>query len=529
MAGFRLRLITGTALALTGAVCAGTAQADTKLGWYVASDGGHDLSSSQALKITDVTLTSSSSGATAPATGSYTLKPDYAAEGFAHAGYRFTPNLRAEIEAGTRPGTVINGLGGSRTADLGAFDKTSLMVNGIYDIRPDLPIHPFVGIGAGVVRVKTDYRETGAAAGHTFSYSMAGDKTVPAGQILAGASWDVTQSLHFDMTWRYLRTASTAYDVAMNDAHGATTDTWTAKAGGPIEDQSISVGLRWTFGGGSSKPPTYTDAPPRAAQPAGFHFPALSLPFTGSRKAETAAPGALPAAPVATVQAVPASQAAPAVVPPPVQTGQADAAPGSDAAATVKPQQRFFASTARAPGQTAAKTPMASAAPTVPADSATPPSAAPASAVTTRPLAAAAPTEATAPAAKARRFTAYFPLGGAKLDDKAQAVVSDAAQHARSASDVRVRVDGYADTSGGAAYNMGLSRRRATTVAEALKAGGVAPDAITVAWHGETHLAVRTHDGVRCAKNRRVTIGVHFGKVRARVHRHHHHRRHRHR
>ncbi len=558
MAGFRFRLITGTAVALTGAVCAGTALADTKLGWYVAADGGHDLSSSQALKVTDVTLTSSNAAATAPAAaGTYTLKPDYAAEGFARAGYRFTPGLRAEIEVGTRPGTVINGLGSSRAADLGAFDKTSLMANAIFDLRPDLPIHPFVGVGAGVVRVKTGYAETDTTAGHALGYGMAGDRTVPAGQILAGASWDVTQSLHFDMTYRYLRTASTSYDVAMSDAHNGTTDTWTAKAAGPIKDQSLSVGLRWTFGGGSSTPPpSYSDASPPPAKPlhAGLHFPALSLPFTRSHRVEAAsAPPPVPAAPVAVAQADPASQA---TVPPPAtasapapaaqpatQAGEADAAPGSDAAATASEPRRFFAASARKPGKSRGKAkaaPQQDAAQPAPAplpvpqsgmpaadpatatDPAAPPAAQPASAVTTVPL-----PEAAAPSVKARHFTAYFPLGGAKLDDKAQAVVSDAAQHAQSAPDAHVRVDGYADTSGSAAYNMGLSRRRATAVAEALKAGGVAPETITVAWHGETHLAVRTHDGVKNARNRRVTIGVHFGAGKAKTH-HRHHRRHRH-
>ncbi|MBW8733462.1 MAG: outer membrane beta-barrel protein, partial [Asticcacaulis sp.] len=241
MAGFRLRLITGTALTLTGAACAGTALADTKLGWYAAIDGGHDLSSSQAIKVTDVTLTSSTGTTPPAAAGDYTLKPDYAAEGFARVGYRFTPNLRGEIELGARPGAVINGLGGNRTDDLGTFDKTSLMANAIFDFRPDMGVHPFVGVGAGVVRVNTDYRETGSATGHAFTYGMAGDKTVPAAQLLAGASWDVTKSLHFDMTWRYLRTASASYDVAMSDTHGAVTDAWTAKARGPIEDQSLSV------------------------------------------------------------------------------------------------------------------------------------------------------------------------------------------------------------------------------------------------------------------------------------------------
>ncbi|WP_443750115.1 OmpA family protein [Asticcacaulis solisilvae] len=568
MAGLRLQLITGTAVALTGVACAGTALADTRLGWYVAADAGHDLSSSQALKVTDVTLTSANAGATAPAAaGSYTLKPDYAAEGFARAGYRFTPNLRAEIEVGTRPGTVINGLGSSRTADLGNFDKTSLMANAIFDLRPDMPIHPFVGVGAGMVHVKTGYHETNAPTGHVLTYSMAGDKTVPAGQFLAGASWDVTQSLHFDMTYRYLRTASTSYDVAMSDVHGGTTDAWTAKAAGPIKDQSVSVGLRWTFGGGSSpEPSTYADAPlpaPAAkAQHAGLHFPALSLPFTKSRKVQAAAAPA----PVAVAQADPApatpqamvpppsapAMAAPAPMPteavaalpppPPPADAEADTAPGSDAAATAKEPKRFFAKSARAPGKAHAKAavqappapiaapPVPTSAPTQPvnpdplaaADPAAPAPAQPASAVTSAPLPAAA-----APSAKARHFTAYFPLGGARLDDKARSIVADAAQHAQSAPDAHVSVDGYADTSGSAAYNMGLSHRRAAAVAEELKAGGVAEEAITVAWHGETHLAVRTADGVKNARNRRVTIGVHFGAQAAKTH-HRHHRRHRH-
>ncbi len=582
MAGFRLRLITGTAVALTGAACAGTALADTRLGWYVAADGGHDLSSSQALKVTDVTLTSSSAGATTPAQpGSYTLKPDYAAEGFGRVGYRFTPNLRAELELGARPGTLINGLGGSRTADLGQFDKTSLMANAIFDFRPDLGVHPFVGAGVGVVRVNTDYRENGATTGHALSYSMTGDKTVPAAQLLAGASWDVTKSLHFDMTWRYLRTASTSYNVAMSDTHGNITDTWTAKAQGPIEDQSVGVGLRWTFGAESAPPPqpAYAEAPARpAAKPlwASLHFPSVSLPFTHSRKAAeaqaqasatpvvtpvavTTAPTVQPTVPAPVVQATALPAAAPLAA---AAASEAEAVPGSDAAATAPDAthapKRLFAASARAPGKKKDKAPKQAAAPAMqptqlamndpaPAEAPMPaaatavaptvatgsdPAVVPMTPAPARPAAAVTSTQlppaAIAAAPRAKHFTAYFPLGGAHLDDKAQAVVSDAAQHAHSAADARVRVDGYADTSGGAAYNMGLSRRRATTVADALKAGGVASEAITVAWHGETHLAARTKNGVKAAKNRRVTIGVHFGKVKARVH-HKHHRRHRHR
>jgi outer membrane protein OmpA-like peptidoglycan-associated protein len=251
---------------------------------------------------------------------------------------------------------------------------------------------------------------------------------------------------------------------------------------------------------------------------------------------------------------------APAIPPAAVTAtaGEADAAPGTDAATTAGEPKRLFAPSARAPGKgktsktakqasapaaahvdPAPKTALADAAPQT-AMAAPAPVSAPATGTINPGPTPAAPTvpaqaastitssdlSAPAQAPKSRRFTAYFPLGGARLDDKAQAVVSDAAQHAQSAADAHVRVDGYADTSGSAAYNMGLSRRRATAVAEALKAGGVAPEAITVAWHGETHLAVKTGNGVKSAKNRRVTIGVHFGKTKPRVH-HRHHRRHR--
>jgi OOP family OmpA-OmpF porin len=68
------------------------------------------------------------------------------------------------------------------------------------------------------------------------------------------------------------------------------------------------------------------------------------------------------------------------------------------------------------------------------------------------------------------------------------------------------RATGHADRSGSEDYNMALSLRRADSVREALIAGGVSADTITVAGRGESEPAVPTADGVKEQANRRVVI-----------------------
>ena len=70
----------------------------------------------------------------------------------------------------------------------------------------------------------------------------------------------------------------------------------------------------------------------------------------------------------------------------------------------------------------------------------------------------------------------------------------------------RIILAGHTDTSGPAAYNMGLSERRARAVAAELVARGVPDSAIEVTWFGETQLRVPTADEVREPQNRRVEM-----------------------
>ncbi len=104
----------------------------------------------------------------------------------------------------------------------------------------------------------------------------------------------------------------------------------------------------------------------------------------------------------------------------------------------------------------------------------------------------------------------YFPFDQADLTPEAQTVIQQAAQYAKDGSATRIVVVGHTDTSGGAAYNLRLSERRAKATADALVAAGVSQTTLNVDWKGKTDLAVSTPDGIKEPLNRRSTISINF-------------------
>ncbi|MFN7358659.1 OmpA family protein, partial [Brevundimonas sp.] len=120
------------------------------------------------------------------------------------------------------------------------------------------------------------------------------------------------------------------------------------------------------------------------------------------------------------------------------------------------------------------------------------------------------PTPVLRPAPQARQFVVYFDWDRSTLTAEAQQVVTQAAAYARSGNPTRVLVVGHTDTSGSAAYNLGLSNRRARTVADALVAAGVNGGVVSLDGRGETQLARATADGVREPLNRRATVDINF-------------------
>lgn len=105
-------------------------------------------------------------------------------------------------------------------------------------------------------------------------------------------------------------------------------------------------------------------------------------------------------------------------------------------------------------------------------------------------------------------FIVYFEWDRSDLTDQSRTVISNAADRAEVCDITRVSIEGHADRSGAAAYNVRLSERRARIVRDALITEGVAADLIFVEAKGESEPAVSTQDGVREPLNRRSEVVI---------------------
>jgi opacity protein-like surface antigen len=119
--------------------------------------------------------------------------------------------------------------------------------------------------------------------------------------------------------------------------------------------------------------------------------------------------------------------------------------------------------------------------------------------------AAPAPVPAAAPA-PARTFLVFFDWNSAELTARARQIIAEAAQARTRQQVTRIEVNGHTDTSGSAAYNQGLSERRAAAVAAELVRLGVPRNEIVTRGFGESQLLVPTPDNTREPQNRRVEI-----------------------
>ena len=104
-------------------------------------------------------------------------------------------------------------------------------------------------------------------------------------------------------------------------------------------------------------------------------------------------------------------------------------------------------------------------------------------------------------------YIVLFDFDRSNINAAGQAVIDQVlADAAARGVPVSISATGHADRAGPEDYNMALSLRRADSVREALIAGGVDANAITVAGRGESEPAVPTPDGVKEQANRRVEI-----------------------
>lgn len=121
-----------------------------------------------------------------------------------------------------------------------------------------------------------------------------------------------------------------------------------------------------------------------------------------------------------------------------------------------------------------------------------------------------APMPVAAPApALSRTYLVFFDWDRADLTDRARQIIKEAADASTRVNYTQIKVDGYTDLSGSAAYNQRLSVRRAESVAAELVRDGVPRTAIGVQGFGESNPLVTTAQGVREPQNRRVEIVFH--------------------
>lgn len=122
-------------------------------------------------------------------------------------------------------------------------------------------------------------------------------------------------------------------------------------------------------------------------------------------------------------------------------------------------------------------------------------------------LAAAQPPASPSPkATAAESFLVFFDFDSAALTPEARDIVKTAADAAKKGSYKALLVTGHADRAGSAEYNLGLSRRRASTVAAELQRLGIPASEISIEAKGETEPLVPTADGVPEPQNRRVEM-----------------------
>ncbi|MCA1941951.1 MAG: OmpA family protein, partial [Caenispirillum bisanense] len=106
----------------------------------------------------------------------------------------------------------------------------------------------------------------------------------------------------------------------------------------------------------------------------------------------------------------------------------------------------------------------------------------------------------------AGEYTVTFPLGAAVLAPEARATLDAVLTDWRQEKPARVVIAGHTDTVGDTVSNLLLSQKRAEAVASYLEGKGLPAAAMALEAYGEEQPAVKTGDGVKEPRNRRVEI-----------------------
>ncbi|MBW3560079.1 MAG: OmpA family protein [Proteobacteria bacterium] len=281
----KLKLLAGAALC--GLFAASGASAQAPNGVYGAVDLGYHAPEGIEAE--------SSSNAPDGRPYDWTFDGEDSFAGFARIGYRLSPQFRVELEGGYRGGEVESVRGsGNRGASYpvglctqgvfrstanptcgapqGVIEAHTLMANAIYDLNFSFfqRFVPFVGVGVGINRTNIDlvgqFSNVGTvtAANPQFQNLVIDDEDVSfAYQGLLGLSYNATDRLAVDLTYRYL----TGSDVDYISRGSATGGLQPGTFSGSYDDQSLTLGLRYSFAAPPPPPPVVEPAPVEAPPP----------------------------------------------------------------------------------------------------------------------------------------------------------------------------------------------------------------------------------------------------------------------
>ena len=101
-----------------------------------------------------------------------------------------------------------------------------------------------------------------------------------------------------------------------------------------------------------------------------------------------------------------------------------------------------------------------------------------------------------------------FSFDRSQLESSFEGELEEVSGYLRQNPGLRVRIEGYTDSSGDAAYNESLSLSRAESVRDALVADGVGAERIEVGGKGEQDPLVSNDTLDNRRKNRRVEIRI---------------------
>lgn len=111
-------------------------------------------------------------------------------------------------------------------------------------------------------------------------------------------------------------------------------------------------------------------------------------------------------------------------------------------------------------------------------------------------------------APRTKHFLVFFDLSSADIKGGEAKTVSAAAKFAKANKGSNVYITGHTDSSGSKKFNMKLAKKRVDAVVKGLTGAGLKKKSLGSVVQGENDPAVRTRDGGKDPRNRRVVISI---------------------